>query len=166
MKKDDTDWLTIRADYITDPESSYKKIAIKYGKSPTAVSQKACREGWWAEKQQHMADLITKTMDAHKEGNVERLKRLLNVTDVLVDKIEELITNVEVTQIQWAAQWIKSITSAIKDIKDIQQLKSQLDIDEQQARIEKLRKDVERHESDSEQTIHIVMDGGADEYAQ
>lgn len=160
------DWITIKADYITDSESSYKKMAQKYGLSETAVSHHACRDGWYAEKQEHLAELLKKTMDAHKEGNVERLKRLLNVTDVLVDKIEELITNVEVTQIQWAAQWIKSITSAIKDIKDIQQLKSQLDIDEQQARIEKLRKDVERHEGDSEQTIHIVMDGGADEYAQ
>lgn len=166
MKKDDTDWLTIRADYVTDPDSSYKKIAKKYGKSPTAVSQKACREGWWAEKQQHMADLITKTMDAHKEGQVERLKRLLAVTDILVDKIEELVVSLTVGSLRADKQGLKSITGAIKDIKDIQQLRSQMDIDEQQARIDKLRKDVERQDADTSQTVHIVMESGLDEFAE
>ena len=41
-----------------------------------------------------------------------------------------------------------------------------MDIDEQQARIDKLRKDVERQDADTNQTVHIVMESGLDEYAE
>ena len=60
------------------------------------------------------------------------------------------------------SQSIKHFTSALKDIKDIKGIKSDLDLREQEARIEKLRKDAMTEEEDSE--IVVTMEGGIGKY--
>ena len=54
---------------------------------------------------------------------------------------------------------LKAIASSLKDIKEIQMLKSDLDKQEQEARIAKLRKEAER-EDDTAQEIEIVNSAG------
>ena len=58
---------------------------------------------------------------------------------------------------------LKAIASSLKDIKEIQMLKTELDRQEQEARINKLRKDAER-EDDTTNEIEIVFNAGPGEW--
>ena len=58
---------------------------------------------------------------------------------------------------------LKDITSALRDIKEIQMLKTELDKKEQEARISKLQKEAESEEKDTE--IKIVIGDGAEDYS-
>lgn len=56
---------------------------------------------------------------------------------------------------------LKAIASSLRDIKEIQMLKSDLDKQEQEARIEKLRREAER-EDDTPAEIEVVFKAGAE----
>jgi hypothetical protein len=56
----------------------------------------------------------------------------------------------------------QELASAIKSLKEVQMLKTELDEQEQKARIDKLRKDA--MEENMDKTITVVMEGGIEEY--
>lgn len=58
---------------------------------------------------------------------------------------------------------LKAISSALRDIKEIQMLKSELDRQEQQARIDNLRKQADREE-DTASEIEVVFLAGEEEW--
>ena len=55
-------------------------------------------------------------------------------------------------------QGLKQIAAALKDIKEVQMLKSELDRREQEARIAKLQKEAEKEEQN--QDVMITIEGG------
>ena len=57
---------------------------------------------------------------------------------------------------------LKEYSSILKDLKDIGVYRTDLDLKEQNARIEKLRK--EAKEEEAEKSLSIIIEGG-DEYA-
>lgn len=57
---------------------------------------------------------------------------------------------------------VQELASAIKSLKEVQMLKTELDEQEQKARIDKLRKDA--MEEDKDKTITVVMEGGIEKY--
>ena len=59
---------------------------------------------------------------------------------------------------------LKDIASALRDIKEIQMLKTELDKREQEARIAKLQKEAESDDEGGE--IEVVITGKAKEYAK
>lgn len=77
--------------------------------------------------------------------------------------IEEEVEVVESTSIVDRAG-LKAIASALKDIKEIQMLKSDADMREQEARIKNLEKQVEEDSADRKITIRI--EGDANEYSK
>lgn len=58
---------------------------------------------------------------------------------------------------------IKKLTAAIKDIKDIKGIKSEADMREQEARINKLRKEAERDDNTTNE-VEIVFNAGPGEW--
>ena len=81
------------------------------------------------------------------------------MADKLLDKISYTIDMLDVLD----SQTIKHFTSALKDIKDIKGLKSDIDLREQEARIEKLRKDAMTESVDAE--VEVTMGKEVDKYA-
>jgi hypothetical protein len=61
-------------------------------------------------------------------------------------------------------QGLKQIASAMKDIKEVKMLKSELDRQEQEARIAKLQREADGEDDDNE--IQVVITGKAKEYAK
>ena len=55
---------------------------------------------------------------------------------------------------------LKQIASALKDIKEVKMLRSELDKREQEARIAKLQKEAEANNDDSDKEIAVVIEGG------
>ena len=78
--------------------------------------------------------------------------RINDVADKLLDKISDMITQEGLT-----TQNIKHLTSAIKDIKDVKGIKSEIDLKEQNARIDKLRKEIEKDTVDEGKPCGVVM---------
>lgn len=158
------DWNAIKTEYITDESASYRKLAKKYGVSYTSIGDKARKEGWAKEREQYLAKTLSKTLNAISQGQAKRASRLQTVADKLLDKIEAAVDNFEMQDLLMDKQVLKQITGALKDIKDIQMIKSEADLREQDARIRNLEKQAQAEETDTE--IKVVITGDLEEYSK
>lgn len=155
------DWLKLKNEYING-NISYRKLAEKYDVSFNTLQKKARKEKWFAKRKEQHDKITTKTRQktaekiAEKEAN--RITRIENATDRLLEKIEKateqldqfIVTNrakqKEIKYVNNKAGFgkpkkeiiqeiehkevvktdfidrngIKNITSALKDLKDIQ----------------------------------------------
>ena len=152
------DWSKIKADYIAGG-TSYRKLAEKYGVPFSTLKEHARKEQWTAlrEKARHKAD--TKFANLVGESQAKQSLKINDVADKLLDKIADLLEASELVD----SQVIKQCTSALKDIKDIKGIKSDIDLREQEARIDKLRKDAMTENTDTE--VEVTMGEEADKYA-
>ena len=100
----------------------------------------------------------TKTIDKDIDKKVDRATRLLDVTDNVLTMIEEAVTKLHAEGNVLDKSTLKQITGALKDIKDIQGIKSDRDIREQEARIRNLEKQAE-DDTNKETTITVQFEG-------
>ena len=145
------DWNELKAEYIAGG-TSYRKLAEKYGVPFSTLKEHARKEQWTElrEKARHKADMKFANIIGEKQAN--RSVKIDDVADKLLDKISDLLENFELD-----TQSIKHLTSSLKDIKDIKGVKSKLDIKEQEARIDKLRKDVELNKQDDDKPCGVLL---------
>ena len=68
------------------------------------------------------------------------MKRLLTVSDELLNVVEDAVRKFQIGELMVDKGVLKSLSGTIKDIKEIQNIKTQLDIEEQKARIAILKK--------------------------
>jgi DNA-binding transcriptional regulator YhcF (GntR family) len=146
------DWNVLKAEYIAGG-TSYRKLAEKYGIDRNAVQRVAKREKWCELKSQAIAKAETKMVNAIANDIGKNAVKINDVADKLLDKIVDLLEALEVAD----SQTIKQCTSALKDIKDIKGVKSDIDIKEQEARIEKLRKDADLGKTDDGKPSGVIM---------
>lgn len=96
------DWLTIRNDYINGG-GSYRKLSEKYGVPLRTIAKHAKDEDWQKLKEETCNDIATslrqKTADAIVESEVSRFTRLLAISDSLIDKIEQAVTELDMAQV-------------------------------------------------------------------
>jgi anti-sigma28 factor (negative regulator of flagellin synthesis) len=142
------DWKKIKADYIAGG-ISYRKLAAKYGVSFSTLRNIAIREKWTELREQANNKSVTKLVESIGEQNGTYKVSINEVADKLLEKIIGLLDALEVVD----SQSIKQCTSALKDIKDIKGLKSDIDLREQEARINKLRKDAMDEEENTSVTV-------------
>lgn len=158
------DWKAIKTEYITDESSSYRKLAKKYGVSYTAIGNKARQEGWAEDRERYLNESVSKTLKAISDGQAKRASRLQTVADKLLDKIEKAVDDLEMSSLFTDKQALKQITGALKDIKDIQMIKSEADLREQEVRIRNLEKQAEADDRDTE--IKVVIESDLDAYSK
>lgn len=157
------DWKKIKAEYIAGG-TSYRKLAEKY-KANLSVLKRIARDEHWVElKEQCKAKAATKIVEIESDKQAERMRRLLNVSDMLLDAVEESVKAFTTGELSVEKGVLKSLSGAIKDIKDIQNIKSQLDIEEQKARIAILKKQAEA-DSTASSDIKVVMSTELEDYS-
>jgi predicted metal-dependent peptidase len=139
--------------------TSYRKLAKKYDVSFQILQNVAKQEKWTALLRRAKDETNTKLVNTIAKENAKRMVKIDSIADKLLDKIEVTIDSLDVID----SQALKHFTSALKDIKDIKGVKSDADLAEQEARINKLRKDCEDEQKDT--TCEVVMGEGVDEYA-
>ena len=149
------DWQAIKTEYITT-DTSYRKLADKYGVHYQAICQRSKAEGWIAQREQYKNNTITKTVDKISKQQVARATRIKNVADKLLDKIEAMADTIK------TAKDLRALSAAVKDLKEIQGVKSDLDRQEQQARIDNLRKQAEADEH--KETPTLIVEGLPEEF--
>lgn len=147
-----TDWTEIEKDYL-ESGLSYAQLAEKYGVSLAALKKQASRKGWAKKRSgseqkaervetalakvspQEMSPENVTTGDSvlNKETETQRFNRIV---DGMLDRVEDAICIVNPSD----AASIKLLTAALKDLRDLKHLnRTELDIEEQRARIAKLR---------------------------
>lgn len=193
------DWQKIKTEYLTT-DTSYRKLAMKHGVNATTIAKKASKEGWQSQRQQQASKTLSKALAADSKKKADRLTRIQDATDRLLDKIEQAITELDIQLAKEThkekvieyknydrpdkptketihetekvleyksiidRQGLKQIAAALKDIKEVQMLKSELDRREQEARIANLQRQAEGEDDDNE--IQVVITGRAKEYAK
>ena len=154
------DWKKIKAEYIRG-RTSYRKLAEKYGVSPSTLSKKAMIEKWADLRKETSKKADSKLADSVASQEAKRVDGIQTVADMLLQKITEGVENGTLIV---DTQSIRHITSSLKDLRDIKGYKSELDMQEQMARIEKLRKDAEGDGADKE--IKVTIGGDLEVYSQ
>lgn len=157
------EWTTIKTEYITDESASYRKLAQKYGVSYTSIGERARKEGWAEQREQHLNKTLSKTLSAISCAQAKRARRIQTVADKLLLKIEQAVDNLDMQELLVNKQALKQITGALRDIKDIQMIKSDADMREQEARIDNLRRQADKTE-DTANEIEIIFNAGPEEW--
>ena len=155
------DWQAIKTEYITT-DTSYRKLAQKHGIGYQAICHKSKEEGWIAQREQYRNETVTKTVEVIVEQEVDRARRILTVADKLLDKIEAMVDTVE--PVDMSPKSIRALTAAVKDLREIQGVKSELDSEEQRARIANLRKQAEKDVAGGTDVIEVVFAAGPEEW--
>ena len=147
-------WDKLRLEYISSPETSMRGLQKKYGIPFSAIKKRVDNEGWNAQRDEFRVTSMQKSLDLVAEFKADECSRAFRIANKVMDKLEECVDNIDPKD-DYAMKNLKSITSAIKDLKEIGVFRSALDQAEQEARIKKLRKDAEEEQVDTEITITL-----------
>lgn len=177
------DWEQIRTEYITG-DDSYRQLAEKYGVSLSDMGNHGAQEGWVSQRKQYRDKVRTKTMEKIANQTAGQAAKRAAKVDTLADKlliklekaIDELDLKVtthkiktetgnteETLEFKVASEGgvvdragLRQLTAALKELKEIKGEKSELDRQEQEARIAALRAKSQTDE-DGDETGVILM---------
>ena len=158
------DWKKLKAEYIAGG-TSYRKLAEKHNIPFGTLKRVALKEKWADLREQCKQKSATKIVEIESSKQAERMKRLLTVSDALLDCVEDAVRKFKAEELVLDKGALKSLSGTIKDIKDIQSIKSELDIEEQKARIAILKKQAEADDNVNNE-IKVTFEGGFDEYSK
>ena len=186
------DWKKIKTEYITT-DTSYRKLAQKYGIHYKVISERGKAENWVELRSQHRDKTLTKTLGKISEKQADKMSRIDDLADKLLEKLEQAITELDLQLYKHTdktktieydndrrpdkptkevvheeekllevksivdRQGLKQIASALKDIKEVKMLRSELDKQEQQARIDALRHKSMTGDGDDDDTGVILL---------
>lgn len=156
------DWQKIKTEYITT-DTSYRKLAQKHGVGYSVIGEKARLEGWVEQREQFRNKTLTKTVDAISNKQVDRAAKLISVADQLLDRVQDLVEMG--SELLVAPQNLKHISGVLKDIKDIQMIRSEADMREQEARIAKLRKEAKAENTNTD-PVRVIIEDDLKKYSQ
>jgi len=154
------DWQAIKTEYITT-DTSYRKLAEKYDVSRVQIGNVGRDEKWVELRRQHLDRTVTKTVAAVENAQVNRAKKMQTVADKLLNKIEAMVDSEKPLD----TKAIRALTAAVKDLKEIQSVKSALDEQEQRARIANLEKQADKTD-DNKEPIQVIIGDDLSEYSK
>ncbi len=174
------DWQKIKTEYITT-DTSYRKLAQKYGIRVATIGQRARDEKWVAERERYRNETVSKTIAIISEQQAEKMARIEGITDKLLTKLEQAVEELDLEIIKRKTKLedeglevttetmetkeggivdragLRQLTAALKDLKEIQMIKSELDRREQEARIANLQKQAQKGEVKDEGQYGVVL---------
>ena len=149
------DWQAIKTEYITT-DTSYRKLAQKYGVHYKVISERGKDEKWVELRSQHQDKTLTNTLNKISKQDANRAARIYTVADKLLNKVEAMADSIE------TAKDLRALSAAIKDLKEIQGVKSDTDRREQEARIANLQKQANADEQTNAPTL--IVEGLPEEF--
>ena len=158
------DWRKIKTEYITT-DTSYRDLCKKHNVAYSTLSRKAKAEHWPELRTQNESKLTSKVVDKVIDQQVESAKLMHSTASTLLRMIAEGLGTYDPDTLLADRQALRGITGALKDLKDVLSLKSDTDLEEQKARIAKLRKEVEDETPDTKTEISF-SDGNVKEWSE
>ena len=86
--------------------------------------------------------------------------KTFQVAEKLLGRIEELLDREDGLD----SQALRQLTASVKDLKDVQMIRSDWEIREQEAKIAKLQREARGEEKKGPGTVTVVMDGVLEKY--
>lgn len=151
------DWNTLKAEYIAGGVS-YRELAEKYGVSQSTLRQRAAREKWSEQKNTVRTEVEQKMIDTISDEQTEQAvsaaslisKAAMNFLKQIAAESVKLINGEIDSEIRTKYSEYALALSRFKDVLDI---KSEKDIEEQQVRIDNLRKQAQKDEKKDNKII-------------
>ena len=153
------DWKTIETEYVTT-DISHRELCEKYGICRSTISKKASEDKWTEKRNKHRANTVSKAVNAVGKSQAEQTAKLFKASGLLLDKVQSLLEENE--EILADTSSMKDVSIIIKNLKDILMVKSESDLREQEARIEKLRREAEPDKG--VETPKLVVEGLPEEF--
>lgn len=157
------DWQAVETEYITT-KISYRKLAEKYGVDQATVSKRGSDGAWVDKRKHHISKTQAQVLEVDTKRKVSRAKKLHDAADALLDKVTVFIKDCDPQRVD--TQALKHISGVLKDIKDVQMIRSKGDIQEQQARIAKLRADTAKDNENDRHEMTVVFEGDMGTYGE
>ena len=154
------DWQKIKTEYITT-DTSYRKLAQKYGVRYATLQARAKEEKWTDLRDQHRTSTVSKAVNAIGTKQANMAAKLYGVGGLLLDKVKSLLEDNPELLADTSA--MKDVSVVLKNLKDLMSVKSEADMREQEARIEKLRKEA-MVEKENNRPIEVVFAAGPEEW--
>lgn len=155
-QRKDLDWFKIKGEYITT-KCSYADLAKKYNVNKTTLANRAKEEDWTGERERHANETLLRTIKGIEKEQSARMMKLFSLTDNVLNALTDAIEGKNGEEARaLVLSNPKQVTGAIKDIKEIYMLRSSGDLAEQEARINKLRRDAEKVDEENS-TIQVVF---------
>ncbi|MGM9585147.1 MAG: helix-turn-helix domain-containing protein [Faecousia sp.] len=181
------DWDAMRTEYIQGGVS-YRELAAKYGVPFPTLADRARAEKWVELRKQAHDKAITKTVENVAKQNAKVDDRINRLANRLIDKLEKAVDELDVktvtmkTTMKTGAAKVTSeykkldkekegpvdkgglqqLTNTLRDLKAILDVRSELDRQEQEARIANLRRQAETDGKNDGATL--VVDGLPEEF--
>ena len=99
-------WEKIKIEYITT-DISYRKLAEKYGVSPSSVAKRMKNEKWSEKRKQTKRKSVAKAMDKISEREANRMVRLLETSEDALEKVVEALKDVDKTVVKNKKKTVK-----------------------------------------------------------
>ena len=156
------EWITMRDRHRT---STVSKTISKIGNKQ---ADKMARIEGITDKLLSKLEKAVEELDIHLATHTRKEKVIQYDNSLRPDKpTKEIITETEqILQVESIIDraGIRQLTAALKDLKEIQMLKSELDRQEQEARIAKLQR--EAQEDTVKEPIRVIIDDGLNDYCK
>ena len=156
------DWAKIKAEYVATG-TSYQKLADKHGVPMRTLCRHAKKENW-VELRGARGSEIAKKVAVAVEMAVQRkaaseatdaVDRMFAATDKLMRKAEQLLE----LEDPLSPRDLRSLSSTLLDVRTLLGIRDDIDREEQQARISKMKAEVaalQEEKSSAENRIEVV----------
>lgn len=145
------DWTAARDEYIQGGVT-YRQLAAKYNVPLRTLGKRAKAEDWVGLRQQVIDKSATLAADAAAQAKADMATRIYDSAGLMLEKVLDALQDAR------TPKDIRSLTAAVKDIREIVGIKSAGDQAEQEARIAALRSKADR-DDDSKNAAQLVISG-------
>lgn len=152
------DWEAIKTEYITGT-MGYRELAISHGVEYSVLAKRAAKEKWTDARKEFAIKKTSKTIEKLSSKEADRAAKIFGVADKLLLKIERMADSDKALN----GKDIRALTAAVKDLKEIHGVKTALEREEQQARIDVLRRQAEK-DSNGKEPITVVLSEELEEF--
>lgn len=155
------DYEKMRKEYIKG-RISYQKLADKYGVPFGTLKRIAREEKWGEQREQVKQKTMKKTVEAIAAQTADVGSSIHDAAMSLLDAFRASVNDCG----SLTAKQLRDYGAALKSIQDVlTNGPSELDIREQEARIEKLRREAEKSDSAGSGQVTVQMEGDIDGFA-
>lgn len=157
------DWNAIKTEYITTT-ISYRKLSEKHNVSFSTLQQRARKEKWAEAKRKHNDKVVMKSVQKAETKAIDYKSTLYSLAYKVAKQLNDMTEQNSISELAVMGIKPRDITGAIKDLEDALHVKSEADLREQEARIEKLRKEAQAEQESKD--IKVIISSELDEYSE
>ncbi len=136
-------WKQMKDEYLAGG-TTYKKLSEKYGVPSGTIARRAWEEKWRAQKLG-----LLETEDSYAD--------VIALADKLTARISDLMDLMVLD-----THGIKQIASALKDLRDIKEFRSEAAL--RKAKLRKLEQEIEKAEYNVPDVVSVIFDAGREDW--